>query len=194
MQTETKAFDPSKPVQTRDGKEAGIYATDGAGDYPILGYVNNDGGKRLERWTLNGECQIGFEDVKDLVNTPDPTLPEVEGGRLEYRPHGWTNEGKETHFFVYNEGPRVWEECGVRVPTGTAQHYAEFIPDECNHEWNQTFEAGMTIRDWFAGQALIGILSGQERDSGRANLSETPIEVYAIADAMIEARKGKDQS
>ena len=53
---------------------------------------------------------------------------------------------------------------------------------------------GMTLRDWFAGQALIGIItsSGWEPISESGN-SEEPIPVsgvaYAIADAMLEARK-----
>lgn len=47
---------------------------------------------------------------------------------------------------------------------------------------------GMTLRDWFAGQALAGMLAGPEGDI-------TPTEAigqyaYQTADAMLEARKG----
>ena len=44
---------------------------------------------------------------------------------------------------------------------------------------------GMTLRDWFAGQALSGILSGIEEPipEGIAGVA------YAIAEAMIERRK-----
>lgn len=47
---------------------------------------------------------------------------------------------------------------------------------------------GMTLRDWFAGQALAGLLAGQYSDSGNANLSEVPKEAYLIADAMLKER------
>jgi hypothetical protein len=63
---------------------------------------------------------------------------------------------------------------------------------------------GMSLRDWFAGQALVGqlsnseqvhagveptmsILSGDRRESYAAFLAK---EAYVIADAMIAARKG----
>ena len=48
---------------------------------------------------------------------------------------------------------------------------------------------GMTQRDYFAGQALGGLLSGQYRETGQYNFSSLPKEAYAIADAMLEARK-----
>jgi hypothetical protein len=47
-------------------------------------------------------------------------------------------------------------------------------------------DSGMTLRDWFAGQALVGLLSagmGHKADV----LALLP---YEIADAMIAARKG----
>jgi len=53
------------------------------------------------------------------------------------------------------------------------------FPENC-----EGWEDGMTLRDYFAGQALAGRLAG----------SSTPFDIYAaryvyrIADAMIEAR------
>ncbi|TBY40870.1 hypothetical protein [Rhizobium leguminosarum] len=64
-------------------------------------------------------------------------------------------------------------------------------------------QTGMSLRDWFAGQALVGqlsnseqvhagveptmsILSGDRRESYAAFLAK---EAYVIADAMIAARK-----
>lgn len=50
---------------------------------------------------------------------------------------------------------------------------------------------GMTLRDWFAGQALVGILSGElsigvmNSDSRAALLSQA---TYEIADAMLAER------
>ena len=60
------------------------------------------------------------------------------------------------------------------------------------HQWH---EYGMTLRDWFAGQALQGYLAGRNN-----NLSENPSnftaqkacrDCYAYADAMIAAREVK---
>lgn len=44
---------------------------------------------------------------------------------------------------------------------------------------------GMTLRDWFAGQALAGLLASDD-GSTRENVAA---EAYDIADAMIAARK-----
>lgn len=56
------------------------------------------------------------------------------------------------------------------------------IPANCDG-----FEDGMTQRDWFAGQALVGLLAG--RQPGNVYPAEHIAETsYTIADAMIEAR------
>lgn len=47
---------------------------------------------------------------------------------------------------------------------------------------------GMSIRDWFAGQALDGILSQEGAVKGYESNDAT--RAYAIADAMIAARTG----
>lgn len=44
---------------------------------------------------------------------------------------------------------------------------------------------GMTLRDWFAGMALQGLLAGGSR------LSDAPRWAYTAADAMISAREAK---
>jgi hypothetical protein len=50
----------------------------------------------------------------------------------------------------------------------------------------QLNSTGMTLRDWFAGQAITG--------DGVVNGLSNPVEVasraYAMADAMLEARRG----
>ena len=48
---------------------------------------------------------------------------------------------------------------------------------------------GMTLRDYFAGQALAGIMA---RGTGTSNAVEwAPEEAYAVADAMVSARNAE---
>ena len=59
-------------------------------------------------------------------------------------------------------------------------------------------ENGMSLRDWFAGQALTG-LCATETEEDRQRADDDPvtayrifaIQAYLLADAMIEQRKGK---
>ena len=54
-----------------------------------------------------------------------------------------------------------------------------------------TSATGMTLRDYFAGQALIGLMTGTVgNDNYDMDNKEYSDEAYAIADAMIEARSG----
>jgi hypothetical protein len=48
-----------------------------------------------------------------------------------------------------------------------------------------TYWNGMTLRDWFAGQALVGLLSLDRPDASIVNVAYTS---YRFADAMLEAR------
>ena len=53
------------------------------------------------------------------------------------------------------------------------------------HAFPTTAGDGMTLRDWFAGQAMAGMLANSDRDGypeDRAQLA------YEYADAMLEAR------
>lgn len=50
---------------------------------------------------------------------------------------------------------------------------------------------GLTMRDWFAGQALAGVWAGRESDFVKISAPTTTdvaAACYAIADAMIQAR------
>ncbi len=52
---------------------------------------------------------------------------------------------------------------------------------------------GLTMRDWFAGQALAGVWAGRESDFVKISAPTTTdvaVACYAIADAMIQARSG----
>lgn len=51
--------------------------------------------------------------------------------------------------------------------------------------------AGMTLRDWFAGQALMGILSSFPEDASfgtAGSKRDLASDSYALADAMLAAR------
>lgn len=49
-------------------------------------------------------------------------------------------------------------------------------------------QEGMTLRDYFAGQALIGLLY---RNDGVTIIEERIEEVYRFADAMLKARENQ---
>lgn len=53
---------------------------------------------------------------------------------------------------------------------------------------------GMSLRDWFAGQALAGMVGGYMSNPDMGGLTPAMIadEAYQYADAMIQARKGGD--
>jgi hypothetical protein len=49
---------------------------------------------------------------------------------------------------------------------------------------------GMSLRDWFAGQALVGLLSS-DREEEQISFSGYVFMAYDIADEMLAARKAK---
>lgn len=50
---------------------------------------------------------------------------------------------------------------------------------------------GMTLRDYFAGQALIGLLAQSRGTATTSDLSEGAEYAYKMAEAMLAAREGK---
>lgn len=52
---------------------------------------------------------------------------------------------------------------------------------------NAVYGHGMTLRDWFAGQALAGIMTNSMWV--RQDSSEVVLSAYRLADAMIVARE-----
>jgi hypothetical protein len=50
---------------------------------------------------------------------------------------------------------------------------------------NRILSGGMTLRDWFAGQALVGLLA----DGGASTWEGDAANAYKVADAMMDARK-----
>lgn len=70
------------------------------------------------------------------------------------------------------------------------------FPQQFQHDaegdrvWPEEFGAdGMSLRDWFAGQALAGILSADTVLGQRTNPhSDAAMAAYRIADAMLKER------
>ena len=78
-------LDLSKPVQTRDGREARIYASDGAGEFCLHGAIKekSKSGFRIRTWKADGRAHSGFS-FECLVNVPQKKtgwLNIYEGGR-----------------------------------------------------------------------------------------------------------------
>jgi len=53
---------------------------------------------------------------------------------------------------------------------------------------NTTMSDGMDLRDWFAGQALLGLLASDVNSSLEVFVKQS----YRVADAMIKQREVKD--
>lgn len=51
---------------------------------------------------------------------------------------------------------------------------------------------GMTLRDWFAGQALTGIMAARRPDPYSGFTPTISAQAYALADAMLKARDADD--
>ena len=49
---------------------------------------------------------------------------------------------------------------------------------------------GMSLRDWFAGQALVGMMASDGNDGTYWKPANAAANAYEIADAMLAARKG----
>ena len=71
---------------------------------------------------------------------------------------------------------------------GTAFPFCKAI--ETNGVWNECVQTGMSLRDYFAGQALIGLLSNNDKVPQHLELAETfsffTHISYLYADAMIK--------
>lgn len=75
--------DKEKTYKTGEGRETRIYATDGAGDYPVHGATLYDDGWVVSYWTSEGRYSIQSHLVgpRDLVEVKPRIV----------REHGWCN-------------------------------------------------------------------------------------------------------
>jgi len=60
---------------------------------------------------------------------------------------------------------------------------------DCSGGSRTEYQIGMSLRDWFAGMALSGLIP-KDYSSGPCNAAAAE-RCYAIADAMLAARKAK---
>lgn len=94
-----KTFDPTKPVQTRDGRDARIVAVDYAcsGETIVAAVRMTSGEERLRTFNTDGRYFNDMEETSDLVN-------------ITIKKTGWTVLSK--NFYVDNvdvSTPRLFE-------------------------------------------------------------------------------------
>lgn len=77
--TMTKPFDPTKPVQTRDGRQARILCTDVAAGPPLVAAIlEKDNYEHVERFdSLGSYYGTSWPHRHDLVNVPEEYTLEV---------------------------------------------------------------------------------------------------------------------
>ncbi len=64
-------FDPTKPVQTRDGRKARIICTDKGGAYSMVSLIESSGGEEFTHvHNKNGESCTSC-DEQDLISIPE---------------------------------------------------------------------------------------------------------------------------
>jgi hypothetical protein len=67
-------FDPTKPVQTRDGRKARILAADIKNVYPILAVIEETSGREVaDTFKSDGRILVNGESHSDLINIPEKT-------------------------------------------------------------------------------------------------------------------------
>lgn len=69
---------------------------------------------------------------------------------------------------------------------GQAFPRASFYCDDGPSEYDQEPQDGMSLRDWFAGQALAGM---QTFDCNNGTAETQALAAYRYADAMLKARE-----
>ena len=64
----------------------------------------------------------------------------------------------------------------------------EFAFPHTTEHLHQPVTAGMTLRDYFAAKALMGMMASRNPTSPRFQPEDDAAYVYAVADAMLKAR------
>ena len=66
----TLDFTKPETLQTRDGREVRIYATDAGGMYPNHGAVLCDNAWLIQSWSIHGKCTTLPDSNSDLIPKP----------------------------------------------------------------------------------------------------------------------------
>ena len=69
-------IETTKKYTAYDGREVRVYATDGAGSYPVHGAVKQENGEWYPlKWTEDGRYLAdGSEDIKDLIEVVEQKI------------------------------------------------------------------------------------------------------------------------
>jgi hypothetical protein len=87
-----KPFDPTKPVQTRDGRKARIICTNVLGNFPILAlieYIGHNNTLLEHTYSYHSDGKVDHEKVdhgSDLVNIPQKRWVNLNYFRRETSP------------------------------------------------------------------------------------------------------------
>jgi len=85
---------------------------------------------------------------------------------------------------------KIFDDGGAAFPRSHSK-------DQHQNEKGCWAQDGMTLRDWFAGQALSGMLAYGGSIKGdyhtNASFEAAALDAYVWADAMIDVRKGKNE-
>jgi hypothetical protein len=63
--------------------------------------------------------------------------------------------------------------------------------EDLNHNFEVYSRGGMSLRDWFAGQALAGLLASNANRDNITSAKDEAACAYQMADAMLAARATK---
>ena len=90
-------------------------------------------------------------------------------------------------FTAVSEAPGPVRECDVRCEGGAISGTVSVVFGGPR----PVLARDMTLRDWFAGQALVGFLSGQNQGT---TFETDARDAYRVADAFIAAREAKSDA
>lgn len=87
-------FDPTKPVRTRDGRNARIVCTDVNNSMPIIALIKDEYGKEwIAHYGIGGNVYGYSQDKSDLVNIPERVERWVNVFPIQY---GWSVTNHKT--------------------------------------------------------------------------------------------------
>jgi hypothetical protein len=72
---------------------------------------------------------------------------------------------------------------GPAFPTTVRTYYSE----DTGSTWSEHIDPGMTLRDYFAAKAIVGIIAHPEGPAGLWD--KCALQAYEVADAMLKARE-----